>query len=443
MSLLYDDKIYTEGSNLHSEMMKVLSSINQNFEEYKKNADATESKVAAIDYDGVYLGIINQIDNSISMLREKLEFVKTIAEEAKEIISSYNNDESSTFSIEARIFGLALAYNNKFNSQYREGDALSSTLNYENIYKDGFVPQGITVVGNQVFITAYSKNEENSRIYVYEDGKCQYRVALDTDAHVGGVTYDEKNKVLLVTGSKGAINAYSVDVMKMLANDLNKNKNDNSSSPIIDLTNTRNSTAILNSNINMNYEQLSSGYTTTGYNSASVYYDNETGKVYIARFSNDGKMITGDAIYNPTTGTYNLENPKTVNIDNGVQGINIYHRDGKTYLVESRSFGTQDGEITVRDITDGIENSKVIGSKTIHNYSEGTFTGSDGNSTIVFETGKAGLEDKKYNHQTDTININKIIDEANGESWDIKNIDATYDKGDASASENGYNTHNI
>lgn len=87
-----------------------------------------------------------------------------------------------------------------------------NTLNYENIISDGYTPQGITTIDGQIFITAY-KSGENSRIYIYDESTSEYKgkLILNNKAHVGGITYDEENGIIFVTGTKGSVNTYSYD----------------------------------------------------------------------------------------------------------------------------------------------------------------------------------------------------------------------------------------
>ena len=167
---------------------------------------------------------------------------------------------------------------------------------------------------------------------------------------------------------------------------------------------------------------------------AGVYQiDNKDKKMYIAQFSNDGKMVTGDVKYDKATGTYSLENATTSNIDSSIQGISTYHKDNKTYLIESRSYGSNKSNLTVRDITNGVENSTIVGSKSLgHEYSEAIHVDDKGKALILYEGGKFGQYDN-----TEMVDINNLISNGNGKVAKM-GVDTSYDKG--YESKDGYNT---
>ena len=141
-------------------------------------------------------------------------------------------------------------------------------LKYANIlYKDGFMAQGFTYAGDKVIISAYDvtgaagdsvvgfidnlsqglitklKNtykavtgkdidniQRNSRLYVFDlnNPDNYYTVLLHGEAHSGGCSYDEKDKLLFVTGGDGAVNVYNLAEMnqkaEILKNENNYNK---------------------------------------------------------------------------------------------------------------------------------------------------------------------------------------------------------------------------
>lgn len=91
-------------------------------------------------------------------------------------------------------------------------------LNYDEIEQDGFTAQGYTIAdtnshitsNGKVMITAYNKDGENSRIYIYnsQTGEFEGKIVLDNKDHVGGATFDSKNQILYVTSSEGRVNSY-------------------------------------------------------------------------------------------------------------------------------------------------------------------------------------------------------------------------------------------
>ena len=76
--------------------------------------------------------------------------------------------------------------------------------------------QGYTKAGDYYLITAYDHNHSlNSRVYIYDKaGRCigyiELKNEFDQTSHVGGITYDEKNDILFITGKDGAINTYNL-----------------------------------------------------------------------------------------------------------------------------------------------------------------------------------------------------------------------------------------
>lgn len=72
------------------------------------------------------------------------------------------------------------------------------------------VVQGLTKVGNYIVISAYSKGEEDSILYLMNtSGKLLNIVDLKFRAHTGGIGYDENHNLLWVTGPDGLV--YALD----------------------------------------------------------------------------------------------------------------------------------------------------------------------------------------------------------------------------------------
>lgn len=325
-------------------------------------------------------------------------------------------------------------------------------LKYANIlYKDGFMAQGFTYAGDKVIISAYDvtgaagdsvvgfidilsqglittlKNtykavtgkdidniRRNSRLYVFDlnNPDNYYTVLLDGEAHSGGCSYDEKDKLLFVTGSDGAVNVYKFNEMNQKAEIL-KNENNNNN-VTFDLTADGNESIRLKSYININDGK------TTNDKASTVYIDSQTNKVYIGHFTGNKEkayVVEGTLVYDKESNTCKLVDRKEVQLDTGIQGIATFHYGGKTYLVESRSYFLQ-SVITVRDITNGLDNSKVIGSikKEGGMPSEGIDINSDGIATITYE----GLAFK-----TSNLDIKEIIKENNGQVFAIDPLDDT------------------
>ena len=182
----------------------------------------------------------------------------------------------------------------------------------------------------------------------------------------------------------------------------------------------------LSSNINMNYEKMENGKELTGYNAGSVYVDTKSKQIFINRFAKDGKLVYGDLVYDKDKEKYTMENPKSMNIDNGVQGVATYHKDEKTYLIESRSYAGTSSQITVRDITDG--KNTLVGTKKFDNkYMESIHVDENGIGTAVYENGAYNPFNK--NDSTRTFDVNEIIKENNKESGNVFIITNKFEKG--------------
>ena len=408
---------YEDGLSKYEEIKRKLDILIENFDNATKNAKEIEVQNASFLYDGTYASTIGTIKNSLDNLKIKLEDSAKIAKRQKEIAELIDKGKIHSGLAVLLLKRLSLAYSQKHKNKYKLGTTPDDNVNYTNIYKENYTPQGLIVIGDQVLITAYSKDKKNSKIYVYNTNNPNknYSVLLDNNSHLGGITYDEENHVLLITGAKGHVNAYSLDAINNASLTAKKNE-------VLDIADNQNFK--LNSTINMNYNMMDSGKTTTGYNAATVYYDNKDKKMYIAQFSNDGKMVTGDVKFDKSTGTYSLENASTSNIDSSIQGISTYHKDDRTYLVESRSYGSNKSHITVRDISNGVDNSTVVGSKNLgHEYSEAIHVDDNGKALVLYEGGKFG----QYEN-TEMVDINDLIKNGNGKAAKL-NVETKYDKG--------------
>ena len=188
----------------------------------------------------------------------------------------------------------------------------------------------------------------------------------------------------------------------------------------------------LNSNVSINYTTLKDGSKKTNSPASTLYYDNNAKKLFIARFAEDGKLVYGDISYDKANKKYTYYNQETVNADNGIQGIATYHKDGKDYFIEPRSYGKNKTTLTVYDTSSGIKNMKLVGSKTLDSgYGEGISVSNTGVATMVYEK-------KANDNSTANIDINKIIEANNNKNPNIKYISAKYNKGDPKENGEGY-----
>ena len=76
-----------------------------------------------------------------------------------------------------------------------------------------YIPQGITVVDNDILITAYDGLEEdNSKCYILDMfGNLKKVVDLKSKTHAGSIGYDTNNNLIWIPEEKGILNAYDKD----------------------------------------------------------------------------------------------------------------------------------------------------------------------------------------------------------------------------------------
>ena len=103
-------------------------------------------------------------------------------------------------------YGLDILFNDS-NLDYK--GVFSYDIDYSNIINDNFIVQGICKSDEYFFISAYSKDKVNSRVYIYKDEFIKY-VELDNNSHVGGITYCDKG-YLFITEKNGKVNCYKYD----------------------------------------------------------------------------------------------------------------------------------------------------------------------------------------------------------------------------------------
>ena len=186
-------------------------------------------------------------------------------------------------------------------------------VNY--VPQNNYVPQGIALVGDYVLTSNFDYyKDKNSMICVIDkDGKLVHKCMLDHDAHVGGITYDEVNGLLFVTGYSGYILAYDIEDI------LHKDK-------------------VTAKYSNINVGDGLSNYVYPWVNSASFIsiHDNE---LLVGNFSlrNTGKVKRYK--YSIVDDEIQLEYVSSFKIPDMVQGITSYKKDDKEYIIFSRSYG--------------------------------------------------------------------------------------------------------
>ena len=92
---------------------------------------------------------------------------------------------------------------------------------YPEIKKDGFTTQGLTIYNGFKFLSAYGSG--NSRLYIYDDNNNYIGfIRLNQSSHVGGVTFDETNKIMYVTNGGGNYSTYNMfEIKRIIENEAN------------------------------------------------------------------------------------------------------------------------------------------------------------------------------------------------------------------------------
>ena len=220
-------------------------------------------------------------------------------------------------------------------------------MNYDDIKKDLYKVQGYTKTKKDIILSAYRKGH-NSRLYIYDNKSFKLKDVFEMDhkAHVGGVTYDEKNSLVFVTGTSGKLHVYKYGSYKEIPNDIT-------------------------------VEEI------TPYNMATIYCFN--GKLYASTFGIRSKLIEIEYKVNKNN-IEMLSCMKIANLGTAVQGLAFY----KDYLVTSISYGKNNKS---RLITYDRNNMKVLNKRNvIHSGLEGIYSDEEGNLTGVFEFGKQEVQ---------------------------------------------------
>lgn len=193
-------------------------------------------------------------------------------------------------------------------------------IDYSNIKKDKYIVQGLTIIDNLFFISAYKKNDY-SRLYIYNTDKYLGKIILDNKYHVGGISFDKKKQIIFSTGSAKSISTYNY-------------------TKLIKLMNKDNFTINLNEHNNI----IIKNNLITPFRAATLYI--YKGYIYITKFdlntkiakikySYDNKIVTQDKLIDLGT----IKNSFCV------QGISLY----KDYLYLSSSLGATKSFVSIYD----------------------------------------------------------------------------------------------
>lgn len=204
---------------------------------------------------------------------------------------------------------------------------LNSTVSYNNEFKcysvtDSMVPQGMCTVGQYTLITAYDfSGVSKSVIYVLDHNKSLVKTLILPDSyHVGGISYDIQNQVILISkSSKQCVAVISLEDFQKYMN-------------------------FSGAFVKINYT-VSESMTDKKIGSASgVTYSN--GLVYLSSFESGSASVAYcySPAYDAYNKTYYLTYLYQFSLPDYTQGITIADYKGRTRLFVSVSYGRSESK---------------------------------------------------------------------------------------------------
>lgn len=304
-------------------------------------------------------------------------------------------------------------------------------LNYDEIEQDGFTAQGYTIAdtnshitsNGKVMITAYNKDGENSRIYIYnsQTGEFEGKIVLDNKDHVGGATFDSKNQILYVTSSEGRVNSYDYQIVTKM---IEQAKDDFDGPYTVDMTKYDRSIYNIENTIETKSEASSNSITKQDGMDSIFYYD---GYLYSCTYAGTGKLIRTemkiekDPRTQEVTNIIEKETTTIGSLPSAVQGIAFCEENGTNYLITASSAANMSSRLKIFEISD--EGNLIDkGTKVVsHKGLEGIYI-NDGSITGIFEYDEQELQN--LGKVTDLIGStggirNDIALQAAGTFWDV------------------------
>lgn len=304
-------------------------------------------------------------------------------------------------------------------------------LNYDEIEQDGFTAQGYTIAdtnshitsNGKVMITAYNKDGENSRIYIYnsQTGEFEGKIVLDNKDHVGGATFDSKNQILYVTSSEGRVNSYDYQIVTKM---IEQAKDDFDGPYTVDMTKYDRLIYNIENTIETKSEASSNSITKQDGMDSIFYYD---GYLYSCTYAGTGKLIRTemeiekDPRTQEVTNIIEKETTTIGSLPSAVQGIAFCEENGTNYLITASSADNMSSRLKIFEISD--EGNLIDkGTKVVsHKGLEGIYI-NDGSITGIFEYDEQELQN--LGKVTDLIGStggirNDIALQAAGTFWDV------------------------
>lgn len=215
------------------------------------------------------------------------------------LLNSYNNKE---------IINENISY---ILNNYPELKQLTYKANINIPTYNNFIPQGITKVDNYYFITGYYDNLQNSKCYVLNSfGNIVNEIELDTNSHVGSISYDKNRNLLWIPDNNGILNAYNYNDFFKYKKVYALYKIDNISNGLIDYQDA-------NKNL-IAYLCIKDNY------------------IYIGNFFINKKCLVKKYYINDD---FKLDYINSFKVPNKTQSIDFIKHNNKEYLILSQSYG--------------------------------------------------------------------------------------------------------
>ena len=183
-----------------------------------------------------------------------------------------------------------------------------------DIDSDSYVIQGICVIDNYIFVTAYNDLiSKSSKVFIYDlNMNFIKETLLNNNSHVGGIAYDSKNQIVWITDIQGTISGYNKD--EFIIND--------SISPKFYRLDVSKDLVNLYGNSSVAYIAYHDGYIFLGDYTAEAF---STMKKY--------KILDN--------GSINPDEYEKVYFYGLVQGLSFYDYNGNTYMFVSSSISNK------------------------------------------------------------------------------------------------------
>ena len=301
------------------------ASINTLLNTTSESIDLAESSPA--DYYGLYDSVITQEQVTDIYNAGKHAYVWTVSEPSdmkrvrdmgvEGIVTNYPGRAKVAIRDEYRI--LSDCYVNSFALPGLYNGSAGAAAKTDIVVEDKIV-QGLTRIGDELVLSAYSSSEEeNSILYRMDtEGNLREIVNLGFKAHTGGVSYDVQHDLLWITGPEGHVYALSWEQIV--------NSMDNQAGDIqVDFD-----AGLLNHN-----ESKVASFLT-------VY----NGHLYVGSYVDGANgMLKEYDITNPVEPLYVGE----CQIPERIQGITFSKVNGKTQMLLSQGYQTEDASLLVFD----------------------------------------------------------------------------------------------